>query len=75
MTWEGVNLQCYLPVLYPDSYMQDDERVKLGRLTDWISVGGPFFKGVGQHVFQVGEEEVPLLELKEITFNLGKREE
>jgi type VI secretion system protein ImpE len=74
MTWEGVNLQCYLPVLYPDSCLQDDERVKLGRLTDWIPLGGPFFKGVGQHVFQVGEEEIPLLEMREFTFSLGKGE-
>ena len=74
MTWEGINLNCYLPVLYPDSYAQDDERLKLGRMTDWIPLGGPFFKGVGQHVFQVGDEEVSLLEMREFTFSRGKGE-
>ena len=72
MTWGGVNLQCYLPVLYPDSHAENDERIKLGRLTDWLPLGGNFFKGVGQHVFQVGEEEIPLLEMRELTFSLGK---
>lgn len=75
MTWEGINLHCYLPVLYPDTFMQEDERLKLGRMTDWIRLGGPFSKGVGQHVFQVGEEDVSLLEIRELTFKLGKRQE
>ncbi len=68
-TWEGFTMNCYLPVLYPDSFLHKDERVKMGRMTDWISLGGPFAKGVGQHVFEVGGEDVSLLEIREIVFN------
>ena len=75
VTWEGLTMNCYLPVLYPDTFMQEDERVKLGRMTDWIPLGGPFSKGVGQHVFQVGEDDVSFLEISELTFTLGERQE
>jgi type VI secretion system protein ImpE len=70
MTWEGLSLSCYLPVLYPDSFLHEDERVKLGRMTDWISLGGPFSKGMGQHVFLIGEEEKSILEIREVLFKI-----
>ncbi|NOZ70014.1 MAG: hypothetical protein GXP46_12410 [Deferribacteres bacterium] len=65
----GLTLNCFLPVLYAESFMHEDERIKLGRMTDWTPLGGPFSKGAGQHVFQIGEEEVALLEIREISFN------
>ncbi len=65
----GLTLNCFLPVLYAESFLHEDERVKLGRMTDWTPLGGPFSKGAGQHVFQIGEEEVALLEIREILFN------
>lgn len=67
-TWEGLTLNCFLPVLYFDSFKHGDDRVKLGRMTDWTPLGGPFSRGVGQRVFQVGEEDVPLLEIREVIF-------
>lgn len=67
-TWEGLALNGYLPVLYPDSFSHEEDRIKLGRMTDWVSLGGSFSKGMGQHVFQVGEEEMPLLEIQEAHF-------
>ncbi len=75
MTWEGVNLQCYLPVLYPGTFEAEDERIKLGRITDWVPLGGALSRGMGQHVFQIGEEDVPLLEIREMIFNLGRKKE
>jgi type VI secretion system protein ImpE len=75
MTREGLSLGCYLPVLYPDSSLHEDEQVKLGRRTDWIALGGPFSKGMGQHVFQVGAEEKPILEIREVVFKIpGSKE-
>jgi type VI secretion system protein ImpE len=67
-TSEGITLSCYLPVLYPESSSHEDDRVKLGRMTDWIPFRGRFSRGSGQHVFQVGQEEVPLLEIREASF-------
>jgi type VI secretion system protein ImpE len=68
-TWEGLTMNCYLPVLYPDSFLHEEDRVKLGRMTDWIPLGGPFAKGSGQHVFQIGKEEMGILEIREALFN------
>ncbi len=68
VTWEGMALNCCVPVLYPDSCSHKDDRVKLGRMTDWKPLGGSFATGLGQHVFGVGGEEMAILELGEVTF-------
>ena len=74
-TWEGLSMNCFLPVLYPGSSSHDDERIKLGRMTDWESIGDPFCKGLGQHVYQVGEKEMAILEIQEAVFNFYDSEE
>ena len=68
-TWEGLVLNCHLPVLYAGSFSHEDERIKLGRMTDWIPLGGAFSRGVGQHVYQIGDQEKALLEIREVLFN------
>jgi type VI secretion system protein ImpE len=67
-TWHGLTMSCYVPVLYPDSSKHSDDRVRLGRMTDWVDVGKGFSKGQGQRVFQVGDEEISLLEIREVLF-------
>lgn len=74
-TWDGLTLNCYLPVLYPQSSDHEDDRIKLGRMTDWISLGGGLFKGVGQHVFQAGEKDIGILEIREAVFNSPVKEQ
>ena len=69
-TWEGLTMHCFLPVLYAESFLHEDDRVKLGRMTDWSALGGPFVKGAGQHVYQIGEEEMALLDIQEVLFEL-----
>lgn len=69
-TWEGLAMNCCLPVLYPLTSRHLDDRVKLGRMTDWTSLGGSFVSAAGQHVFEVGEEDVNLLEIRELVFSL-----
>jgi type VI secretion system protein ImpE len=70
VTWEGLTMNCYLPVLYPDSFLHEDDRVKLGRMTDWIPMGHSFCRGVGEHVYQLGSEEIAILEIRDVTFEL-----
>ena len=67
-TRDGDVMNCYLPVLYSGSFAHKDERVRLGRVTDWESLGEIFSKGAGQHIFQVGEEEIPILEIRDVVF-------
>ena len=71
VTWEGLTMNCYLPVLYPDSFLHKDDRVKLGRMTDWVSLGGPFSRGMGQHVYGVDGKEMAILEVRDATFRLS----
>ena len=68
-TREGLTLNCFLPVLYPESFRHEDDRLKLGRMTDWTDLGPGFHQGVGQHVYQVGDGEVGILEIREAVFN------
>jgi type VI secretion system protein ImpE len=68
-TREGLTLNCFLPVLYPESFRHEDDQLKLGRMTDWTDLGPGFHQGFGQHVFQVGEDEVGILEIREAVFN------
>jgi type VI secretion system protein ImpE len=67
-TWEGLTMNCHLPVLYPGSFDHKDEQIKLGRVTDWIPLGGSFSKGVGQHVFQIGNDDMAILEIRGVQF-------
>jgi protein involved in temperature-dependent protein secretion len=38
-------------------------------LTDWAELGPGIHQGIGQHVFQVGNEDVGILEIREAVFN------
>jgi type VI secretion system protein ImpE len=68
-TWEGLTMNCYLPVLYPKSFLHEDENIKMGRMTDWKSLVGSYAQGVGQHVFEVGGKDMAILEIRDIVFN------
>lgn len=77
-TWSGLALNCQLPVIYAESFLHQDDRIKLGRMTEWSPIGGPFSKGMGQHVYMVGDDEISILDIREITFNVpyaGERDE
>jgi type VI secretion system protein ImpE len=73
-TWEGLTANCNLPVLYPGSEFSKKPEIRLGRMTDWEDLGGNFAKALGQHVMQIGENDVSLLEIAEISFNFPVKE-
>ncbi len=66
--WSGLTMNCRLPVLYPESFKHGEDLVRLGRMTDWESLGGSFYRARGQHVFQIGEQETAILEIQEVLF-------
>jgi type VI secretion system protein ImpE len=68
-TWEGLTMACFFPVLYPLSHCHTDDRVKMGRVTDWQILAGPYVRAWGQHVFRIGERDVSLLEIETVMFN------
>ncbi len=70
-TWEGLTLTCALPVLYPFSFRHENDLVKLGRRSEWKTLGEGLFEGIGQHVYETDTEEIALLEIRELSFELA----
>jgi type VI secretion system protein ImpE len=60
----------FLPVLYAGSSQHVDERIRLGRMTNWQSVGAGLMRGLGQHMFLVGDEDATLLEVRNLEFQV-----
>jgi len=57
-----------LPVMTPLASTHPSDLVRLGRMTEWTEVGGHEVP-VGQKLLVVDDEEVPLLEIRELTFD------
>jgi type VI secretion system protein ImpE len=66
---DGPDGEVYLPALYPGAAAEADDRLRLGRLTEWRGGQDAPTRGVGQRVFQVGDEETPFLEIRSLTFD------
>jgi type VI secretion system protein ImpE len=63
---EGPAGDVFLPALYPGSHEHAEDRIKLGRATDWKGAEGGPVLGVGLRTFLVGEDAVTLLEWREL---------
>jgi type VI secretion system protein ImpE len=57
-----------VPVLYPNSFAEPNDAVRLGRETDWRDVEGGEPVPAGQKMFLVDGEEFPLLEVRKLEF-------
>jgi type VI secretion system protein ImpE len=65
----GPDGEVFFPTLYAGASAESDDRIRLGRLTDWRGGDGEPRLGIGQRTFVVGEEDRTIMELKELTFN------
>jgi type VI secretion system protein ImpE len=63
--------EVFLPVLYAGSSEHADDRLKLGRMTDWQAITEGLVKGVGQHLWFIDEQDRGLLEVRDLTFEAG----
>ena len=63
----GPDGEVFLPTLYAGSHANPDDRIRLGRMTDWRGGECAPIQGMGQRLFVVGDEDVSILELKQIT--------
>jgi len=79
LIWIPAAIECYhepvgdvlLPVLYPGSSEHADDRVKLGRMSDWkLLPDGPVL-GVGQRLFFIDGQDRGMLEVRDIAFEAG----
>lgn len=67
-TWsnggEAVGL---IPVRYPESESSGDPQIQLARKTEWVSLGGEQYAGLGQRVLATDQGDFGLLDLRELT--------
>jgi type VI secretion system protein ImpE len=59
-----------IPVRYPDSQKSSKDALVLGRLTEWDEHAANTFCGLGQRMFATDEKDYPLLEIREIKFDV-----
>jgi|SRR5579884_938757 len=65
---DGPDGEVYMPALYAGASAETDDRIRLGRMTEWRGPEGEPVRGVGQRIFLAGEEEKPILEIQTLTF-------
>ncbi|MCU1232312.1 MAG: virulence protein SciE type [Candidatus Solibacter sp.] len=58
-----------IPVLYPHTYLLDDDQTRLGRATEWAAGEDGREMPCGQRILLFGEEEAPLLSIRTIEFD------
>jgi type VI secretion system protein ImpE len=63
--------EVFLPALYPGSYRHDDELIRLGRLTNWDAADDGPVLGVGARVLLAGDNDVTLLDWRELIITAG----
>jgi len=67
-SFRGTELgEVLLPVLAPFSYKHSDDNVRLGRATEWVEQDGMQVP-VGQRMFSVDEDDIPVLDIRKIDF-------
>jgi type VI secretion system protein ImpE len=75
VTWDGLTTECVLPVLYSGSGEHVDDNIRIGRLTDWVELANGYSRGLGQHIFLLGDDEKGVLELRELTIDAPLQEQ
>jgi type VI secretion system protein ImpE len=72
-TNEGSIGEVFIPALYAGSSKHPDDRVKLGRMTDWADIGDGLYAGAGLRLFLVDDQDKAMFEARSIEFgNLGR---
>lgn len=66
-SFSGIELgQVLIPVISPLSWQYEESDVRLGRVTEWIALDDGTEVPVGQKLFLVDGEEMPILELRRL---------
>ena len=69
-SFKGTELgEVLIPAIYPFSWKDADEAVWLGRLTTWVADEQGREYPSGQKILIADEEEIPLLEIRSLTFH------
>lgn len=65
----GTNGEMFLPSLYVNTWKNGDDRIRLGRSVDWRDLGNDVLVGEGSRLYWMSGKDMPLLDLKTISFN------
>ena len=65
----GGTTHAFMPVRYPGAHSWKEGALQLARSTDWSSPAEGIYLGSGQRVFMTNEAEIPLLDVRSLTFN------
>lgn len=70
----GGEVVALVPTRYADTPAQGSDAEKLSRATNWVDAGGETFVGVGQRLFATDQEDVALLDVRELILNPAPEE-
>ena len=59
-----------IPARYPGSEANSDGAIQLARRTEWVELGDDMFSGMGQRLMATDANDYPLLEVREILFDV-----
>jgi type VI secretion system protein ImpE len=75
VTWvNGGEAVLLVPSRYPGSARSTDDRIRLGRLTEWEDRGAELFTGLGQRLLTTDNGDRPLLEIRVIELDAADDE-
>lgn len=64
----GGDIVGLIPTRYAGSEKNDDAQIRLARRTEWLERGEGLFEGLGQRVLVTDTADLPLMDIREITF-------
>jgi type VI secretion system protein ImpE len=64
----GTNGEMFLPALYEGTWKNDNDLIRLGRMTDWRSVGDDIFIGEGTKLYWMDGRDKSILDIESIEF-------
>lgn len=72
---DGPDGEVFLPSHYPGTFKSDDDRLRLGRGTEWSDQEAGPVRGCGQRMFLVGEEAKTIMEIGRVQFGVKQSAE
>jgi type VI secretion system protein ImpE len=77
MVWSAAQLEftnggqsvALIPTRYPGTATEGDALAQLARRTEWQALNDDHFRGIGQRVLALGEDDSDLLAVREITLD------
>jgi type VI secretion system protein ImpE len=67
-TDNGTNGEVFIPALYNDSWRSSDDKLRLGKVTDWRDFGEDIYVGEGTKLFAIGGEHKSIFDMETLEF-------